>query len=143
WQKFSLLRRADNQPEHLGVSIIENLAQLVWPDEHAAVLRHGQSFVAHADASLAFDDKIEFLGPNVFVERVGALRRKPPKPRPKKLALCPLQEIRVGNLHQVGGPPMEILGLDQKVTVNRLHVVGEYDLAARAVQRARKPLASM
>ena len=56
------------------------------------------------------------LGPDVFVKCIGAFRREPPKPRAEDLAFGPLQKIRVGNLHQVRRPPMQVLGLDEEVT---------------------------
>jgi hypothetical protein len=67
------------------------------------------------------DDEVKLLGPDVLVKCIGAVRRQPPKPRAENLTLGPLQKIRVGNLHHVGRPPMEIFRLDQKITVYRFH----------------------
>jgi len=113
-QKFHFLRRAHNEPEHIGLSIVEHLTQLVWPNEDPAVLRDSQRLVAHTDSPYCFHDKIEFFRPDMFVERVGALRWQPPKPRSEVLALGSLKKIRVRDFHRVGGTPMEVFRRNQK-----------------------------
>jgi len=101
-QKFQLLRRADDEPEHLGVGVIEHLTQLLRPDQHTAVFGNGQRLVAHAHPARAFKHEIKFLRADVFVQRVRALRRQPPKPRTDVFAPRALQKIRVRDLHQIG-----------------------------------------
>ena len=34
-QKFQFLRRTDDEPEHLGIGVVEHLAQLVRAGQHA------------------------------------------------------------------------------------------------------------
>src|SRR6266853_417454 len=57
----------------------------------------------------------------MFMKRVCAFRRQPPKSRAQNLAAGSLQKIRIRNLHQVRRPPGEILRLNQKITVDRIH----------------------
>jgi len=55
------------------------------------------------------------------VQRVRAPGRQPPEPRAEIVAPGALQIIRVGDFHQVGGPPGEIFRLDEMVTLNGFH----------------------
>jgi len=71
-QKFKFLRPTHDEPEHVGFGIVEHLTQLVWPNEHPAMLRHSQCLVAHTDSPHSFQDEIEFFCPDMLVERVGA-----------------------------------------------------------------------
>src|SRR2546430_1366346 len=60
------------RPEHLGVGVVEYLAQVVRPDQHAAVARHGQRLIAHAQAARAFQHEIKLLRAGALVQRVRA-----------------------------------------------------------------------
>ncbi len=95
-QKFKFLRPTHDEPEHVGFGIVEHLTQLVWPNEHPAMLRHSQCLVAHTDSPHSFQDEIEFFCPDMLVERVGAIRWQPPKPCSKILALGSLQKSAFG-----------------------------------------------
>ena len=92
---------SDDEPEHFGLCVIEDLAQLVRSDQHATMLWHSKCLVAHAHSTCAFNHKIKLLSAYVFVECIGALWRKAPKPCAKQLALSPLEEIGVWNPHDV------------------------------------------
>ena len=97
------------EPKHLGVGVVEHLAQLVWPDQHAAVFRHGQRLVPYPDAAHALQNKIKLLRADMFVQRVRAVGRQPPEPRSEILAPGSLQIIRVWDFHQVRGTPMKVV----------------------------------
>src|SRR6266487_6865678 len=66
---------------------VEDLPQLIGPDQHAAVFWHGQRFVPYAHAAHAFQHEIKLLRADVFVQRVRALGWEPPKPRSEVFAL--------------------------------------------------------
>ena len=72
------VRRADDQPKNFFISVVEDLSQSLWADEHAATFRNGQRLIANSDSSRAFHDKIKFIGLGMFVKRVRALRQKSP-----------------------------------------------------------------
>src|SRR5262249_31701812 len=91
-------------------------------DEHPTVLRHRDCMVSHSHAPSALDHKIKLLRLDVLVQRVCALRRKPPEPGAKKLAFGPLKKIRVGDFHDVRKSPTEIVRFDQTIAINRFHV---------------------
>jgi hypothetical protein len=57
-QKLQFLRRADDQPEHFGAGVVEDLAQRFWSHEHAAVLRHRQRFATDAHPPRPFEDEV-------------------------------------------------------------------------------------
>jgi hypothetical protein len=138
-QKFRFLRRADDEPERLGVGIVEHLAQLLRTDQHAAVARHGQRLVAHAHSARAFQDEIKLFLADVFVERASAFRRIPPEPRAEILAPGAFQIIRVRNLHQVGRPPMQVVRFDQSVAGDGFHAVRNSGVAERRSQYSFNP----
>ena len=94
------------------------------------MFRHGQRFVAHAQALHASQHEIKLLRSDVFVQSVRALGRQPPQPRAEILAPGALQKIRIGDFHQVGRPPEEVLRLDEMVTLNRFHELAGECLAA-------------
>src|SRR6266702_7509801 len=100
---------ADNQPPSDGVSVIEHLSQEIGTYEHAAVFRNGQRLIADSHSSRAFHDKIKFLSLGMFMERVCAFRRQPPKSRAQNLASRSLQKIRVRNFHHVRRSPLKLL----------------------------------
>ena len=77
--------------------------------------------IANAQTTRAFEHKIEFLLPDVFVQRARAFRRHPPKPRAEIFTARALQKVRVRNAHQVGWTPEEILRFDQVVTLDGFH----------------------
>src|SRR6266511_1655419 len=94
---------------------LNTLAQPVQANQHAAVARHSQRLVAHAQAARAFQHEIKLLRADVLVQRVRALWRQPPEPRSEILAPGAIQIIRVRDAHQVGGPPGEVFRLDEMV----------------------------
>jgi hypothetical protein len=51
-----------DEPEHLGVGVVEHLAQLVWPNQRTAVLRHSERLVAYADSPRSFQNEILLPG---------------------------------------------------------------------------------
>ena len=55
---------------------------------------------------------------------------QPPEPRAHVLAPGALQIIRIRDVHQVGGPPGKVFGLDEMVTLYRFHKVGGERYAA-------------
>lgn len=118
-----LLWSPDNQPKHFGFSIIEYLTQDFGADQQSAVLRHGEGLVRHSNSSHAFHYKIKLLHQRVAVKRVGAFGRKTPEPGAHDLAAGSFQKIRVGNFHYIGKPPGEVLGRNQKITINGFHCV--------------------
>jgi len=66
------------------------------------------------------------------VQRVRAPGWQPPEPGTEVVALGALQIIRVGDFHQVGGPPGKIFRLDEMVTLNGFHgIVGTSDFDVR------------
>ena len=103
-------------------SIVEKLAQYFGPDEHAAVLRHGDRFVSKAHPPYSFDNKIKFLHFRMTVECVGAFGRETPESRAQDLTFGALKKIRVGDFHHVGGPPGEVFRFDNKETIDRCHL---------------------
>src|SRR6266478_31212 len=105
-QRLGFLWRTHNEPEHVGVGVVEHLTQLVWSNEHTAILRHSQRRVAHADSPDSFQNEVEFFCPNMLVERAGAIRWQPPKSRAKILALGSLKKIRIWDFHYVAQPPV-------------------------------------
>src|SRR4030095_10004138 len=86
------------------------------------MLRHGQRFLANADASHSLDDKIELLSLDMLVERVGTPGRKPPESRSENLASGSLKEVRVRNSHEIRRTPGEVVRLDEEVSVNCFHL---------------------
>jgi hypothetical protein len=127
-------RGANDQPEHLRFGVIEDLAQEFGTDEDAAVLRDRQGLFAHANTPDAFDDEIEFLGPDMLVEGVGASWWESPQSGSKNLAPAPLKEVRVRNLHEVRWPPGKVIGLDEEISVYRFHVQNEFATANATYQ---------
>src|SRR4029077_4117198 len=93
----------------------------MWPDQHAAVFWDGQRLVPYPHAAHAFQNKIKLLRADVFVQRVRALGRQPPKSCSEVFALGSLKEIRVWDFHQVRGTPVKVVWRNQKVTFYRFH----------------------
>src|SRR5213075_1414337 len=75
-----ILRRANDQPEHFGVRIVENLPQHLRSDEHAAMLGHGERLLPDPNAPHTLDDKIKLLRQDMLMQRIRALGRETPKP---------------------------------------------------------------
>ena len=92
---------ADDQPKDFRFGIIENLAEELRTNENTAVLWHCKCLLADTNTPNALDDEIELFCPDMFVERVRALRWESPKASAKNLASTPLQKIGVWNLHHV------------------------------------------
>ena len=90
-------------------------------DQHAAVSRHGQRLVAHAQAARAFQHEIKLLRADVLVQRVRAFRRQPPEPRAEILAPGALQIIRVRDASSGWTAASEIFRLDEMVTLKSFH----------------------
>src|ERR1041385_7385886 len=90
-----LLGSADDEPEHLRLRIVEHLTQLVRSDKHSPMLWDRECLISDANAPDAFNHKIEFFHLGMPVERVGTLRRKPPKSGSQNLALGSLKKIRI------------------------------------------------
>ena len=55
-------RRADNQPKHFLIGVVEDLSQQFRTNENTAVFRNGDRFIADAHTTRAFDHKIKFFG---------------------------------------------------------------------------------
>ena len=75
------------------------------------MLRHGQRLPLDAGATRALHDKIKPLAPMKFVGSVGAAGRQPPELRSWNLTPRSLRKIRVGDFHNVRGPPREVIAL--------------------------------
>ena len=111
-EEFEFFGSADDEPEDFLVGVVEDLAELVWADENGAERGNGQGFVANAHASGALEDDVKLFLTDVFVEGVGAFWRQPPKARGEILRPGALEIIGIRDLHQVGGAPLKILGID-------------------------------
>ena len=124
-EKLGFLRRSNDKPKNLFVGVIEHLAQLVGPHHDPTVLGHGQCLSTHSHASGSFQNDIEFLRTNVFVQGVGALGGHAPQTRSHVLASSSLQVIRIRDLHEVGGPPEKVFRLDEMVALDGVHGCGK------------------
>lgn len=80
--------------------------------------------VADAHAAGSLEDDVKLFLAEVFVQGVRAFRREPPKARGEILRAGALEIIGVRDLHQVGGPPVKILGLDQAISLEWVHSLG-------------------
>jgi hypothetical protein len=114
-QKLQFLWSSDDQPEHLGIRIVEYLAPHFWTHPHTAILWHGQRLIAHAQTPRAFQNEIKLLRANMLVQGVGALGRHAPNPRAEILTAGPLQKISIRNFHQVRWPPRELIRSNEGV----------------------------
>src|SRR3954466_11467415 len=53
-QQFKFFRRSEDQPEHILTRVVEDLPELAWSHEHAAVFGHSKRMVSNAHAALPF-----------------------------------------------------------------------------------------
>lgn len=120
-EELQLFRRADYQPKHGGIGIVEHLPQGVGADQDTAVARYRQSCIADPHAAGAVQYKIKLFRADVFVQCIGAPGWQAPESRPQDFAPGALEIIRVWNLHQVGRSPMEGVRFDEMITLDGLH----------------------
>ncbi len=69
----------------------------------------GEGSVADADSAGAFEDEVEFFRAEVFVERVGAEGREVPETSAEDFGAGAFEVIRVGDFHEVGFAPCEVV----------------------------------
>src|SRR5690242_2789127 len=91
----------------------------------------GERLMPDTHATGPFQDKMEFFGADMFVERTGSIRGVLPESSTQILTLRPFQVVGIWNLHEVRRSPMQILGLDQKITINGFHICGRIGNSCR------------
>ncbi len=85
------------------------------------MFRDGEGDFADTDSAGALEDEVEFFRAEVFVERVGTEGREIPEPSAEDFGAGAFEVIRVGDFHEIGFAPDEVVRGDDVVSGDGVH----------------------
>ncbi len=123
-------RRADDEPELIGVGVVEELTHRVGVNMDCGERIDGEHVLIDAHAAGAFEQDVELVLICVAVAGGGLPGLQPPHPSGEGGRLKLLRQVGVGDAHLIGRAPVGVDGRQDAVA----HF-GLFSLSSRALRR--------